>query len=429
MATHQYIGARYVPYIFGTWRSGISYEPLTVVTYMGRSFTSKLAVPADIADAPPDAPEYWVETGSYNSQVAQLQESYDELNHRISQVESTVRDVVIIADSYGTYNGAGNDHTMQYNIRDRLVSYLGWDSDFIHYSAQNGAGFCNGLFESQLDALYASGSSSDWTADVTDVYVLGGWNDESNRDGVSEATFNTKAADFKEKAIVYFPNARLHIAFAAWSFQTTRTNQELRTTLSWYRNLTKSGWVFDENMQYVMHNSTLFIGGNLHPNQDGINALADALAQIILNDECHVSYNLTCGSANITLPGTLPASSSLTLYTQLRDSIAIVELYAQRGCITLTETGSLALDGAHTIELFTFTGATTVKGYTNRVAGPCTVSILNDGTRYEVPGFITIADGSVKFFPDYYPEGSTYLTLSSISKITIPKVTFACKAW
>lgn len=428
MAIHQYIGARYVPKICGEWTANASYEPLSIVTYAGRSFTSKKAVPAG-QPQPTGAPTYWAETGAYNAQVAQLQETFDETMLHISDFEAPTRHIVVIADSYGTYNGAGDAHSVQYNLRDRLVTYLGWDSDFIHYSAQNGAGFCNGLYKSQLDALYASDAISAWTPYVTDVYVLGGWNDESNRDGVSQGTFNTNAAAFRDAAMVYFPNARLHIEFAAWCFQTTRTMQELRTTLGWYKALKQSGWIFDENMQYVLHNSSLLIGGNVHPNQDGVDALADALGQTILIGECHVAYNLTCGTAYITLPGTLPASSSLTLYTQIRDAVAIVEIYASRGCITLTESASLALDGAHTIELFTFTGPTTVKGYTNRVAGTCTVGFLNDGTLYEVPGSLTIVDGSVKFLPDYYPSGASYLTLSAISKVTIPKAVFACKAW
>lgn len=426
MAIHQYIGARYVPKIAGAWQSGVSYEPLTIVTYANRSFTSKIPVPAGLG-RPTEEPEYWVETGAYNAQVNQIQENIDEVNNRISQVESTVRHVVIICDSYGTNNGAGSGHEIGYPLDSRLIQYLGWPSDFIHYSAQNGAGFCNGLYKQQLDTMYAS--SGEWAGDVTDVYVIGGWNDESNREGVSQGTFQTNSAAFAAAARTYYPNADLHVCFAAWCFQTTRTMSALRTTKEWYRALTKSGWIWHENYAYVLHNSSLLIGQNVHPNQDGVNALADALAQIILNGECHVEYNVICGANYITLPGTLPASSGLTLYQQLRDNVAFVELYAQRGCITLTETGSLALDGAHTIELFTYTGPTVVKGETNRVGGACTVSILNDGTRYEVPGYIVIADQSVKFFPDYYPEGSSYLTLSSISKITIPKTQFGVKAW
>ena len=42
----QYIGARYVPKFFDNngsteWVKGIGYEPLTIVTYLNNSFTSK----------------------------------------------------------------------------------------------------------------------------------------------------------------------------------------------------------------------------------------------------------------------------------------------------------------------------------------------------------------------------------------------------
>lgn len=426
MAVRQYIGARYVPLVYGPWSSGVSYEPLTVVTYLNRSFTSCRAVPADVG-APTEEPYYWIETGAYNAQINAIQENIDAVNARIGQVVSGVRDVVIICDSYGTHNGAGSGHEITYNIEDRLIDYLGWNNDFIHYSAVNGAGFCNGLYKSQLDSLYASAGS--WAENVTDLYLIGGWNDESNREGVTQGAFTAAATAFANAARVYFPDVKLHVCFAAWCYQTTRSMSPLRTTLGWYRDLVKDGWIFEENYQYVLHNSSLLIGQNVHPNQDGVDQLAAALSQIILNGECHVSYNVTCGTNYITLPGTLPASSGLTLYQQLRDGVAFVELYTQRGCITLTETASLALDGAHTIELFSYTGPTIVKGETNRVGGACTVSILNNGTRYEVPGYLVIADQSVKFFPDYYPESASYLTLSSISKITIPKTQFGVKAW
>lgn len=425
MAVKQYIGARYVPLMYGDWTANHVYEPLTIVTYLNQSYTSKKTVPASVGN-PADNPSYWAATGVYNAQVEQLQQDVEDLSDKVDAIEAPPRHIAVICDSYGTYNGAGTGHEVSYNINDRLLSYLGWNNSYVHYSAQNGAGFCNGLYLSQLNSMSVS---ADVRPLVKDLYIIGGWNDESNREGVTQGAFQTAAAAFKTAALAKFPNARLHICFAAWCYQSTRTMQELRTTLGWHKALTKSGWIFDENMQYVLHNSSLLIGGNVHPNQDGVDALADALAQVVLNGECHVSYNLTCGAAYITLPGTLPASSAITLYQQLRDDIAIVEMYAQRGCITLTETASLALDGAHTIELFSYTGPTVVKGYTNRVGGCCSINILNDGTLYTVPGELVIADGSVKFFPDYYPAGSSYLTLSAITKISIPKVHFACKAW
>ena len=54
MAVRQYIGARYVPTFFSDengsteWKSGLSYEALTIVTYLGNSYTSKKTVPVGV---------------------------------------------------------------------------------------------------------------------------------------------------------------------------------------------------------------------------------------------------------------------------------------------------------------------------------------------------------------------------------------------
>lgn len=66
LINRQYVGARYVPKIMGEWDKNIPYEALSIVTYKGNSFTSKIPVPAkvDISDE-----TYWVNTGNYNVQI------------------------------------------------------------------------------------------------------------------------------------------------------------------------------------------------------------------------------------------------------------------------------------------------------------------------------------------------------------------------
>lgn len=64
----QYIGARYVPKFADPieWNDQTSYEALTIVTYMGASYTSKKDVPAGVK---PTDNSYWAVTGNYNAQV------------------------------------------------------------------------------------------------------------------------------------------------------------------------------------------------------------------------------------------------------------------------------------------------------------------------------------------------------------------------
>lgn len=419
MAVRQYIGARYVPKLYGAWRSGISYEPLTVVTYLNRSFTSKMTVPASVGN-PADNDQYWVETGAYNAQVAAVQDSLDDIEANINAIDSQYRHVVIICDSYGTHNGAGAGHEVAYNILDRLNQYLGWTSVYLHYSAQNGAGFCNGAFLSQLNNVDTQGADEA----VKDVYVLGGWNDEQGRENVSQEAFETAAAAFKTAAFQRFPNAKLHLCFAAWSYQSDRTQQDIRATLSWYKKLKKTGWIFEENYQYVMHNSMLFIGGNVHPNQDGVDALADALGQIILNGECHVRYDVSTNQANMTFNGTTLSNTTVTIYQTIIDGLISVNVYAVRGSLTLSEATSLTCDGNSGLKLFDYTGPTLVKGFGGRVVGNVVCTLWDGTNRYEVPGKLRFLNGEVTFIPDYYFEGQSYRTITGIIKVSIPACSF-----
>ena len=84
MAVTQYIGPRIAP-VFADpveWSSTKQYEPLTIVTYQGNSFTSRQFVPVGIGI---DNADFWVETGNYNAQV----EAY---RQEVLQTEELIRD-------------------------------------------------------------------------------------------------------------------------------------------------------------------------------------------------------------------------------------------------------------------------------------------------------------------------------------------------
>lgn len=79
----RYIGARYVP-VFADpveWDNTLTYEPLTIVTYQGASYTSKQAVPVGIEITNDD---YWVATGNYNAQVDAYRRDVQAFDGRIT---------------------------------------------------------------------------------------------------------------------------------------------------------------------------------------------------------------------------------------------------------------------------------------------------------------------------------------------------------
>ena len=91
MANNRYIGARYVPIFAGAWDNTQEYEPLTIVSYQGDSYTSRGYVPTGIAIT---NTQYWAKTGDFNQQVANMQQQLASLQQQMSSVVSdTIDDI------------------------------------------------------------------------------------------------------------------------------------------------------------------------------------------------------------------------------------------------------------------------------------------------------------------------------------------------
>lgn len=82
-----YTGARYVPLIMGAWSETVAYEPLSVVTYLGNSYTSRTFVPAGVA---PTNETYWAATGNYNAQVEQYRQEVEQLAGDVADIQADI---------------------------------------------------------------------------------------------------------------------------------------------------------------------------------------------------------------------------------------------------------------------------------------------------------------------------------------------------
>ena len=107
VTTRQYMGARYVP-IFGRkdestteWDNSAPYEPLTIVTYQGNSYTSRQEVPAGVAITNTD---YWVSTGNFNAQVDAYRQNVISLQNSVTALGDLLPSSAF--DSVNTVNAA-----------------------------------------------------------------------------------------------------------------------------------------------------------------------------------------------------------------------------------------------------------------------------------------------------------------------------------
>lgn len=182
MAVTQYIGARYVPIIFqnpddnsNDWKSGVAYEPLTIVSYAGGSYTSKSAVPATAAN-PVDAPEYWVSMGLYSGQTAINTNSITQIRHALAAATEAgyvctspreEGDLVWIA-------GALYECTAAVEIDDQYVEGINITpvSDALHMLISSIRDVITNLATTQDDVTDLQGEVTNMQGDVTDLQGL-----------------------------------------------------------------------------------------------------------------------------------------------------------------------------------------------------------------------------------------------------------------
>lgn len=271
MAVTQYIGARYVPIIADPfeWDSTRTYEPLTIVSHNGNSYTSRQYVPAgiDISNS-----SYWALTGNYNAQIEQYRTEVQNFDGRIASnaaniatntadiatnqadiatnttniamntadiasnrtdidtntaniatnaadieaLEETLEEVtaqrhmVVIGDSYSKPQGSQSETDMWWY---QVAQTLGVTP---HSYAQNGAGFVR-HYDTQKDFVSQLSNAVADTAfdndDVAYVFFMGGINDTYMQDlAVTGQAYLLRVRGALNSAANSFPNAKVVLA-------------------------------------------------------------------------------------------------------------------------------------------------------------------------------------------------------------------------
>lgn len=273
LINRQYVGARYVPKIMGEWNKALQYEALSVVTYMGNSFTSKVPVPAnvDISNK-----TYWVNTGNYNAQVEEYRKETaqvkNDLNNEIINRKDDSKDNILwIGDSYS----ANYNHKLPNGVRYMLNA-----KNWYEYS-KGGAGFAgawaganfNDLIEEAKKEMSASQKEM-----IKYVYIVGGANDSS----FSWTELKPKVISTIKNARDSFPNAQVCFIFASCAYDT-------------YHDLfTKSKNICNDNLAPCIFAMPYYYLGGAFYNTDNLHYTEDATNYII-----SIISNLICGSSYI----------------------------------------------------------------------------------------------------------------------------------
>lgn len=296
MAVTQYIGARYVPKFYensdGTeeWRAGVEYEPLTIVTYNGNSYTSKKPVPSNIGN-PSDNTSYWASTGNYNQQVEEYRQQVVALAGRVEDVETDIGDIqtevsninnpkiIFISDSYGTGEGAEGPVTP---FIDRCAEALGLTENTDYWKmAVGGASFKGYNGRRSFKSLLQDVTVSDTSA-IRFIVVCGGINDATTGATVSE---NIAAVqDFMTYAKATYANATVIVGLLGWTNRITTNLEIVKLSEPAYRYSTTYGAKYVD-MRAANHDYINFMSDGSHPKNDGARAIGWALANVIQGGE------------------------------------------------------------------------------------------------------------------------------------------------
>ena len=291
----QYIGARYVPLFADPlqWSSARAYEPLTIVTNQGNSYTSRQYVPTGIDIANTD---YWALTGNYNAQIEQYRQEVQDYAQQVTDLANTVNNIdkelyakkkaILIGDSYlrnyssETYESPG--------WGDFFETYSGYDCSVRYKSG--GAGWVNkGTSDTEAGLNFVDMLEKAHTEHTDDanqfkaIVVQGIINDLQTNKKQSDILANI--ATFCNNAHTWFPNAIVYVSMAVCSkkYQYDTVLLNVVRAMKDYSVTNLRSQVFANNSYYwfLGHVNDWGRGDDIHPNPVGYTKLAQYMANFV----------------------------------------------------------------------------------------------------------------------------------------------------
>ena len=402
---NQYIGARYVPLIFGEWVQNQSYEPLTVVLYQGDSYTSKCAVPSGV---PITNTQYWVKTGDFNAQLASFQtnlntalnNSYNALSH----------DMILIGDSYAEgYTPDGNVTSWATNVSNWIKNIYPDINVYIDY--QGGGGFANGVFTTLLTNR-ANTLSTQEKNNVRTIYVGGGYNDN----GCNFSKLKNNIGNFINIAKTNFPNATVYFAPFGMCVEGLTTGAHSDTTYNdivtgvraWYEGAIRYGCIPCQFAYSVLRKNTLFSSDYVHPNTNGQYAISGYVMASLINGFNEWSSTYTNFSISITLDEGI--TGTFNILATINDNLTTIEPTHLGTTLTYQSPQSLTggAENTHNIGTYNlailpptkylyFNCVVTLNGTNGSGNYPCMLCFKNGQIYYTYIGNNTINTTTVEF--------------------------------
>lgn len=324
------------------------------------------------------------------------------INKRIDSIVQ--KDIIIISDSYGEgYTASG----MTTSFITLLNNYFQDSNITIHSSAHGGDGFATNGFFNQL-VNFATSLSSDVKNKISEIYVIGGYNDSN----YSPDQIKGGISSFLTYMKTNFPNAILYTGFVGLSFKLSDLTQKQNDL--YYANVAYTTY-YDEKYQSIINACGCLSGdymanNDYHPNQLGQNAIFKMMKEYIVTHSYN-AYNML--------------TNYLTVASNINENNTPFLLNMKNGINTFTNIlanfsfkSPITIDAGNTITLGTFTTI---------VGGPVGFSCVAFATGASVPivGELRIRKTVLQFYVfSGHTENVTGLNFSSVMCMTAPQLLF-----
>lgn len=292
----QYVGERYVPKLFdnngnSAWIENMSYEPLTIVTYLNSSYTSKKPVPAGIGN-PAQNPDYWVLTGNFNGQVSEyheiVQEALDSIDGNVgNNIYDTNYHILCIGDSYFTGTQVSQYETPVTQIASYFKKTIGVN---LFNASKGGAGFLeyNDNYILEVIKAYIAGGNIPDNNKIRLCLIGLGYNDLvilKNNSSITTNDINKKLADVFYYLRITFPKAKIMTTFTSAGY--ANVDSKVKALLQkYYFYETISGWGYylgnSGNILKLGNNSQLIASDKIHPTNYGAIKLGQYISNMIM---------------------------------------------------------------------------------------------------------------------------------------------------
>jgi hypothetical protein len=444
----QYIGARYVFKIYenstdpssAEWESGVTYEPLTIVTYLNSTYASKKDVPGSVGN-PAANPTYWIVTGAYNGQIAALQQQIDTINNTdlpninsaiqtltddINAIETQIgasdKKYIIIGDSYSS--GYGNVDLQGWFYW--LKYYLNLTDDVNIFNSNNvrTGGFVDdgtvlqsdGVNRGFLGQIYWLRDNLNETVrkSITDILIFGGMNDID----ATEETLSSHMTLFNNVVTTSFPNAKVTIAYIGGSKGATAYFAKFSSTSKIYKKYAAIlGWKYLNNSEYVSRDAELYtdtgsgVSNVYHPNN--YEQITLSLIEGLYNDTCQSEISR---QQTITMESGYTIASNVFSAEYRSQNLAQI-IYLPFSIVLDTPVSGHPFAGGIKIGTLSNNALT----FPTRHDKPVTLIAYDNGNLLTVSGVIRITEAYEVYLIIDYCDGTigNYHNFTSLTRITL----------